>query len=60
MSIEQLKKMLGPVGFMLARTILRKIKIKFDTEQRKVCITSDGKTQEIGFDEIEQAVNEQI
>ena len=60
MSIEQLKKLLGPVGFMLARTILRKVKIKFDTEQRKVHITSDGTTQEIAFDEIEKAVNEQV
>ena len=60
MSIEQLKKLLGPVGYLLAKTYVRGIKIKFDTEQKAVRITRDGTTHDIDFDEIEKAVNEQV
>ncbi len=55
-----LREMLGGVGFALLKNHLRKVKLKIDTEKRLVCITKDGRTQEIKFDDIEQAINEQV
>lgn len=51
--VERLiREKLGPVGYALVKTFLRGIKIEFDTEQKEVRITKDGKTQAIDFDEI--------
>lgn len=56
--LEKLKKLLGPIGYVLARTLLDRAKIKFDPEQRKIHITRDGKTHVFGFDEIERVLSD--
>jgi len=56
-SIEQLKKALGPVGYLLAKKFMRGLKVKFDTEQSQVRISKDGITHVLSFDEIERLVS---
>ena len=55
---NQLKELVGSVGFRLFKYHLRNVMLRIDTEKRIVIITRDGKTHEIGFDEIERVVNE--
>ncbi len=57
MSIEQLKKALGPVGYLLAKKFMQGLKIKFDTEQSQVRIEKDSRTHVFSFDEIERFVS---
>jgi hypothetical protein len=59
-SDKQLRKLLGPVGYALVKRYLRRVKIKIDTEARKVHITKDGVTESVNFVEIERVVNEQV
>lgn len=55
---NQLKELVGSVGFRLLKYHLRNVMLRIDTEKRIVIITRDGKIHEIGFDEIERIVNE--
>lgn len=55
---NQLRELVGSVGFRLLKYHLRNVMLRIDTENKIVIITRDGKTHEIGFDEIERVVNE--
>lgn len=55
---NQLKELIGSVGFRLLKYHLRNVMLRIDTERKIVIITRDGRTHEIEFDEIERAVNE--
>ena len=55
---KRLKNLIGSVGYALLKRHLRNVKLKIDIEKRLFKITKDGKIYEIGFDEIEQAVND--
>lgn len=55
---NQLKKLLGRVGYALIKPQLRGVKIKIDTERKTVRIIKDQVTHSITFDEIEQVFNE--
>ena len=57
---KQLRKLLGRVGYALVKPLLRGVRIRIDTEQKKVRIIKDQETQTFTFDEIEQVFNEQV
>ena len=51
---NQLKELIGFVGFSLLKRHLQNVKLKIDAEKKLVTITKNGKTFVIGFDEIER------
>lgn len=51
---NQLKELIGFVGFGLLKRHLQNTKLKIDPEKKLVTITKNGKTFVIGFDEIER------
>jgi len=51
---NQLKELIGFVGFGLLKRHLQNVKLKIDAEKKLVTITKNGKTFVIGFDEIER------
>ena len=55
---NRLKDLIGSIGYRFLTTKLLDVKLKIDAERKLVTITRDGKIYEIGFDEIEQMVNE--
>jgi len=55
---DLLKELLGPVGYVFARPLLKGVKIRFDTDKKEVRISRGDVTHIIKFDTIEQAVNE--
>jgi len=57
-TINGLKDLIGFVGYALLKRHLRNVKLKIDIEKKLFTITKDGKIYEIGFDEIEQVVND--
>ena len=57
MSKEQLKNLIGSVGYALLKCQLRNVKLKIDAKKKLVTITKDRISHEIGFGEIEQLFN---
>lgn len=55
---NQLKELIGSVGYAMLKYQLRNVTLIIDIERKLVIVTRDGKTHEIGFDEIERTVNE--
>ncbi len=55
---NQLKELIGFVGFGLLKRHLRNVKLKIDPEKKLVKLTKNGVKFQITFDEIEQLVNE--
>ena len=51
---NQLKELIGFVGFGLLKRHLQNTKLKIDAEKKLITITKNGKTFIISFDEIEQ------
>ena len=51
---NQLKELIGFVGFGLLKRHLQNVKLKIDAEKKQVTITKNGKTFVISFDEIER------
>jgi len=51
---NQLKELIGFIGFGLLKRHLQNVKLKIDAEKKLVTITKNGKTFVIGFDEIER------
>lgn len=51
---NQLKELIGFVGFGLLKRHLQNTKLKIDAEKKLVTITKNDKTFVIGFDEIER------
>ncbi len=51
---NQLKELIGFVGFGLLKRYLQNVKLKIDAEKKQVTITKDGKTHVIGFEEIQR------
>ncbi|MBA7639434.1 hypothetical protein ES703_47092 [subsurface metagenome] len=51
---NQLKNLIGFVGFGLLKRQLQNVKLKIDAEKKLVTITKNGRTFVIGFDEIER------
>ncbi len=51
---NQLRELIGFVGFGLLKRHLQNVKLKIDAEKKLVTITKNGKTFVIGFDEIER------
>jgi len=51
---NQLKGLIGFIGFGLLKRHLQNVKLKIDAEKKLVTITKNGKTFVIGFDEIER------
>lgn len=54
---NQLKELIGFVGYSLLKRHLHNVKIKIDIEKKLVKITKNEGKFEISFDEIEQLVN---
>jgi len=51
---NQLKELIGFVGFGLLKRHLQNVKIKIDAEKEQVTITKNGRIFVIGFDEIQR------
>ena len=54
---NQLKELIGFVGYSLLKRHLRNVRIEIDIEKKLVKITKNEGKFEISFDEIEQLVN---
>jgi len=55
---NQLKDLIGFVGYSLLKRHLRNVRIEIDIENQLVTITKNEGIFKISFDEIEQLVNE--
>ena len=51
---NQLKELIGFIGFGLLKRHLQNVKLKIDAEKKLVTITKNGSTFSISFDEIER------
>lgn len=51
---NQLKELVGSLGYTLLKCHLCNVRLKIDAEKKLVTITKNGTTHEIKFDEIER------